>query len=207
LLRVASLSDYKIVPAQVIAIASESGYARSVTVDAGTRDGVRRDMTVLNGDGLVGRVISVGQSTSTILLLTDPSFYVGARIAGSGEMGGITGNGSDPLSLEVLNAQALVESGDVVVTLGSREDKPFVPGIPIGEVSEVISTPGALTRQAAVEPYASMTSLNLVGIVLEAPRKGARDALVPPDPTSSGTPDVSSSPSPSGSSTNPSPSP
>ena len=136
LLHVASLGQYEIVPAQVIAVASESGYARSVTVDAGTRDGIRRDMTVLNGDGLVGRVIAVGQSTSTILLLTDPSFTVGARLAESGEIGAVTGNGGDPLSLELYNAQAIVSAGNVVVTLGSREDKPFVPGIPIGEVTD-----------------------------------------------------------------------
>ena len=46
----------EIVPAQVIAVASEAGYVRTVTVDAGSRDGITRDQTVLDGDGLVGRV-------------------------------------------------------------------------------------------------------------------------------------------------------
>jgi rod shape-determining protein MreC len=92
--------------------------------------------------------------------------------------------------------------------LGSRDDKPFVPGVPIGDVTDVISTPGALTRQAAVDPYASMTSLNLVGIVLEAPRKVARDALVAPSPSGSPTPSPTPSTSPSVSgSPSPSPSP
>jgi rod shape-determining protein MreC len=193
LLRVASLSDYKIVPAQVIAVAAESGYARSVTLDAGTRDGVRRDMTVLNGEGLVGRVTSVGPTTATILLVTDPSFSVGARMAGSGETGLVSGNGGEPLGLEVYNAQAAVEPGNVVVTLGSQNDKPFVPGIPIGEVTDVVSTPGALTRQAEVEPYANLTALNLVGIVIEAPRRSPRNALVAPSPSQSGTPETSAS--------------
>jgi rod shape-determining protein MreC len=204
LLHVASLSEYKIVPAQVIAVASESGYARSVTVDAGTRDGIHRDMTVLNGDGLVGRVISVGPTTATILLITDPSFSVGARLAASGEIGAVTGNGGEPLSLEILNAQAAVEKGNVVVTLGSRDDRPFVPGIPIGEVSDIVSTPGALTRQAEVEPFANLTSLNMVGIVIQAPRKAPREPLVAPSP--SATPDASTSPSATPSSS-PSPSP
>ena len=210
LLHVASLSDYQIVPAQVIAVASESGYARSVTVDAGTRDGIRRDMTVLNGDGLVGRVISVGPTTATILLITDPSFSVGARLAASGEIGNVTGNGGEPLGLVLYNAQAAVEAGNVVVTLGSQNDKPFVPGIPIGEVTDVISTPGALTRQAEVEPYANLTSLNLVGIVIQAPRKAPRQPLVAPSPSPSATtsPDTSASPSTSpGASPSASPSP
>jgi rod shape-determining protein MreC len=167
-------------------------------------------MTVLNGDGLVGRVISVGPTTATILLITDPSFSVGARLAASGEIGNVTGNGGEPLGLELYNAQAVVEAGNVVVTLGSQNDKPFVPGIPIGEVTDVISTPGALTRQAEVEPYANLTSLNLVGIVIQAPRKAPRQALVPPspDPSATTSPDPSASPSASpGSSPSASPSP
>jgi rod shape-determining protein MreC len=210
LLRVASLSDYKIVPAQVIAVAAESGYARSVTVDAGTRDGIRRDMTVLNGDGLVGRVISVGPTTATILLVTDPSFSVGARMADSGETGLISGNGGEPLGLEIYDAQATLEPGNVVVTLGSQNDKPFVPGIPIGEVTDVVSTPGALTRQAQVEPYANLTALNLVGIVIEAPRRAPRNALVAPSPSPTPSTSADSSPSPSttpGASPSASPSP
>lgn len=195
LLRIPSLGEYKIVPAQVIAVSSESGYARSVTVDAGTRDGVERNMTVLNGDGLVGKVISAGPTTATILLVTDPSFAVGARIASSQEMGVMQGNGSDPLTLELFNGQAAVAEGDVVVTSGSKNNKPFVAGIPIGEVTEVIATPGALSRQAAVQPYTDPTALNLVGIVIQAPRTDRRDPLVAPSPSTSATPDTSASPS------------
>jgi rod shape-determining protein MreC len=106
--------------------------------------------------------------------------------------------------LEILNAQAAVEKGNVVVTLGSRDDRPFVPGIPIGEVSDIVSTPGALTRQAEVEPFANLTSLNMVGIVIQAPRKAPREPLVAPSP--SATPDASTSPSATPSSS-PSPSP
>jgi rod shape-determining protein MreC len=202
LLRVASLSDFEIVPAQVIGVSAENGYARTVSVDAGTRDGVRRDMTVLNGDGLVGRVVSAGPSTATILLLSDPEFSVGARLAQSQETGLLDGNGADPLTLELFNPQAAVEPGNVVVTLGSREGRPFVPGVPIGEVTDVIATPGALSRQAAVEPFAQLTALDLVGIVIEPPRRNPRDALVAPEPS----PTTSPVPSPSGQ-TSPTPSP
>ena len=184
LLRVASLGDYEIVPAQVIAVAAENGYARTVTVDAGTRDGVHRDQTVLNGDGLVGRVIAAGPGTATILLLTDQAFGVGSRLAESGETGFLEGNGREPLGLELYNPQAVVESGNVVVTLGSPNGRPFVPGVPIGEVTDVIATPGGLSRLAEVEPYAQLTALDLVGIVIEPPRRNPRNALVAPTPSS-----------------------
>ena len=201
LLEIPSLGEYKIVPAQVIAVSAESGYARSVTVDAGTRDGVENDMTVLNGDGLVGRVISVGPTTATILLVTDPEFSVGARVTPSQEMGVLHGNGRDPLTLELFSGQAAIESGDDVFTSGSKNNRPFVPGVPIGEVTDVIATPGALSRQAVVEPYANLTSLTLVGIVIEAPRSARRHPLVPPSPSPSPTPETSTSPSASPSAT------
>lgn len=206
LLRVSSLGDYEIVPAQVVAVAAENGYARSVTVDAGTRDGIRRDQTVLNGDGLVGRVIAVGPGTATILLLTDPEFGVGSRLAQSSETGFLQGNGREPLGLELYNPQAVVEEGNVVVTLGSPNGRPFVPGVPIGEVTDVVATPGGLSRLAEVEPFAQLTALDLVGIVIEPPRRNPRDALVAPTPTPT-TPTTSPSPSPGVTSSSPSPSP
>ena len=64
LLKVAGIGRYKVVPAQVIAIGAAQTFSWTVTIDAGTRDGVRPDMTVLNGDGLVGRVKTSGPTTS-----------------------------------------------------------------------------------------------------------------------------------------------
>lgn len=204
LLGVSSLGGYEIVPARVIAVSAENGYARTVTVDAGTRDDVHRDQTVLNGDGLVGRVIAAGPGTATILLLTDPEFGVGARLAESSETGFLQGNGREPLSLEIYNQQAPVEAGNVVVTVGSPNGRPFVPGVPIGEVTDLIATPGALSRLAEVEPYAQLTALDLVGVVISPPRRDPRDALVAP----SASPSASASPSPGATaSSSPSPSP
>jgi rod shape-determining protein MreC len=188
LMGLAGLGQYEILPANVIATNAERGYARSVTIDAGTRDGLRTDMTVLNGDGLVGRVTEVGTSTATVLLISDPTFTVGARLAGSLETGYVTGKGVDPLALELFNPQAKVVRGDLLVTQGSRDDKPFVPGVPIGEIISVNATPGALTRSATVQPFASLTALDLVGVVVEPPRKDPRDSVLPPSPTPTPTP-------------------
>jgi rod shape-determining protein MreC len=204
LLNIAGLGRYRIVPAQVIAVGSDRGFVRTVTVDAGSRDGVTIDQTVLNGDGLVGRVTSVGPSTATILLLNDPSFAVGARLAGTMEIGAVRGQGRDPLTLEVLNPQAQVAEGDALVTLGSRDGRPFVPGVPIGEVFQVEATPGALTRTALVRPYVDFTTLSLVGIVVEPPRRDPRDSVLPSPPVTP-TPSTSSSPSSPSSTSSPSP--
>jgi len=55
----------------------------------------------------------------------------------------------------------------------------------VGEVVDVEETPGSLTRAAMVKPYASFTSLDLVGIVVEPPREDPRDAVLPPRPPAS----------------------
>jgi rod shape-determining protein MreC len=196
LLRVAGLGQYRTVPARVVAFGPAQGFAWTVTVDAGTRDGVRPEMTVLNGQGLVGRVISAGPSSCTVLLLIDPTFDVGARMAGSGEIGNVTGQGRAPLELEVFNQQAQLESGDQVVTLGVNGGRPFVPGVPIGTVSQVKPTPGALSRTAFLTPYVNFTALDLVGIVIQPPRTNPRDSVLPPVPSPSGsaTPGATTSP-------------
>jgi cell shape-determining protein MreC len=72
LLRLAGAGRYEVVPAQVIAIGPAQTFSWTVTIDAGSRDGIRPDMTVLNGDGLVGRVKTVGPTTATVLLAVDP---------------------------------------------------------------------------------------------------------------------------------------
>ncbi len=93
LLKTAGAGQYGIKGAQVIAIGAAQGFSWTVTIDVGARDGIQRDMTVLNGAGLVGRVTTVGPSTSTVLLANDPDFTVGTRMEKSDELGFATGQG------------------------------------------------------------------------------------------------------------------
>jgi rod shape-determining protein MreC len=185
LLKVAGTGRYKVVPAQVIAIGAAQTFSWTVTIDAGTRDGVRPDMTVLNGDGLVGRVKTVGPSTATVLLAVDPESSVGVRLESTMEVGFTTGHGAHhDLDLQLLDGQSTVERGDRLVTFGSQGDMPYVPGVPVGSVVSVTGTPGSQTRTAVVSPYVDFTSLDLVGIVVEPPRADPRDAVLPPRPVS-----------------------
>ncbi|MCO8301980.1 rod shape-determining protein MreC, partial [Streptomyces sp. RKCA744] len=82
LLKTAGAGQYGIKGAQVIGIGAAQGFSWTVTIDIGSDDGIRRDMTVINGDGLVGRVTTVGPSTATVLLAIDPDFTVGTRMEG-----------------------------------------------------------------------------------------------------------------------------
>ncbi|ARX83473.1 MULTISPECIES: rod shape-determining protein MreC [Streptomyces] len=182
MLKKAGAGQYGIKGAEVIGIGAAQGFSWTVTIDAGARDGLKRDMTVLNGDGLVGRVTTVGPSTATVLLANDPDFTVGTRMEKTDELGFASGQGDRPLRVQLLNGKAKVKKGDRLVTFGSQADKPFVPGVPVGEVVRVDPSGGDLTRNVFVRPYVGFTKLDVVGVVVEAPREDPRDTVLPPKP-------------------------
>jgi rod shape-determining protein MreC len=197
MLKTAGEGQYGIKGAEVIAIGAAQGFSWTVTIDVGAHDGIKRDMTVLNGDGLVGRVTTVGPDTATVLLANDPDFTVGTRMESTDELGFASGQGDRPLRVELLNGKADVKKGDRLVTFGSQADKPFVPGVPVGVVSRVDPSGGDLTRTLYVTPYVSFTKLDMVGVVVQAPKKDPRDTVLPAKPKPTPTPTVTVTVTPS----------
>lgn len=197
MLKLAGQGQYGIKGAQVIAIGAAQGFSWTITIDAGANDGIKRDMTVLNADGLVGRVTTVGPDSSTVLLANDPDFTVGTRMEGSDELGFASGQGDRPLRVQLLNGKADVKKGDRLVTFGSQGDTPFVPGVPVGVVSRVDPSGGDLTRTVYVTPFVGFTKLDVVGVVVQAPKKDPRDEVLPPKPKPTPTPTVTVTVTPS----------
>lgn len=205
LLRIAGSGAYRVVPAQVVAIGPAQDYTRTVTIDAGTRDGIRPEMTVIAGRGLVGTVVSVGPTTATVMLIADANARVGARNAETMEIGVVAGEGRlDELTLQFLTA-ADPRAGQRVLTRGSVNGRPYVAGVPIGEIVSVSGGAGQL-QTAVVRPYVNLGALDLVGVVIEPPRVDPRDAVLPsppPTPTVTVTATVTVTPLPSPSGTRP----
>ncbi|MFE2534730.1 rod shape-determining protein MreC [Streptomyces sp. NPDC059371] len=199
MIKVAGEGQYGIKGAEVIAIGAAQGFSWTVTIDVGANDGIQRDMTVLNGAGLVGRVTTVGPDTATVLLANDPDFTVGTRMESTDELGFASGQGDRPLRVELLNAKAKIKKGDRLVTFGSQSDKPFVPGVPVGVVSRVDPSGGDLTRTIYVTPFVSFTKLDIVGVVVAAPKSDPRDTVLPPKPRPTPTPTVTVTVTPSAS--------
>ncbi|MDP4804036.1 MAG: rod shape-determining protein MreC [Candidatus Nanopelagicales bacterium] len=193
LLRVAGVGRYRIIPAEVIAVGPAQGFAWTVTIDTGTNDGIEQDMTVINGQGLVGRVVKTTTNSSTVVLLVDASAAVGGRIAGSDEIGIVSGTGrQDSLEFQLLDPLAQLRAGDAIVTFGSRGGRPYAPGLPIGEIVDVSGSAGQLTRVATVRPFADVSALSVVAVVVRPPREDPRDSVLPSAPV--GSPSLSPSP-------------
>ena len=178
---------YRIMAANVIAAGGD--YSNTVTLDIGRNDGIKPNETVLNGSGFVGTVTQVSEDTSTVLLADDASSVIGVQMAGSGEIGALTGtgksmSGSPMLRLTLFNANTVLEPGQQVDTYASVGDQPEVPGVPVGTVVSVNSSPGSLTQTALVRPFVNFTALGVVGVVVQVPQHNPRISILPrPVPT------------------------
>ncbi len=182
MLRIAGIAQVRVMPAQVVAIGAAQGFADTVLIDAGSRDGVRVDMNVISGDGLVGRVVHVWPTQATVALITDPSSTVGARVEGSGQIGFVSGLGRiDTLQLQLLDPYAPLKVGDRLVSFGVAHGI-FATGFPVGTVTAIRGKAGTSTRVADVAPFVPMGALDLVSVVLTKPRVDPRDSLLPPVP-------------------------
>ena len=194
---------YKTVACRVIALGPDN-FEWTATIDCGSGDGIRKDQTVLNGDGLVGKVVEVAPFSSQVLLAVDPEFTVIGRLAVHGTTGPVTGNGLRPMEMQLLQPTAVVSIGEAIVSNGVQGG--IVSGVPIGVVTKVSTERSVVTRTVEVRPFVNFTALDTVGVVVEPPRKDPRNAvLLTPSPAPR--PSATTPPPPACPTASPSPSP
>ena len=184
ILDLAGRGGYKIVAAKVINRGSSATFKETITIDVGSSSGISRNMTVISDGGLVGVVKSVSSDTSVVLLMNDPSFKMGVRIAGTQSIGVLSGQGGNSYLLQLLDATGEIKLGDKLVARGSDGGRPFVPGVPVGTVVEVQSNSSSITQNADVTASANLDRIGIVAVVVSPPKFDPRDSLIPkPNPT------------------------
>ena len=114
---------------------SGGAFVRSQLLNAGAADGMRNGQAVVNGDGLVGRVVSTGERSSRVLLLTDLNSRIPVAAESSRMRAILAGDNSDRPRLDFLPVDASLEPGDRIVTSGRGGMLP--PGLPVGVVASV----------------------------------------------------------------------
>ena len=181
-LNLAGTAGYDVVNAKVISQGSTTSFTQTITIDAGTSSGVRANMTVLSGYGLVGVVKYAYRNSALVQLASDPAFKIGARIAGTQQIGILSGQGTRKGDLQLLDNTTQERKGDALLARGSQNGRPFVPGVPIGEVISVDNSPGAVTQTADVKFYTNFSTLGVVAVVVSGSTADPRDSLVPPKP-------------------------
>jgi len=198
-LDLAGRGGYKVVAARVINRGSTATFRETITIDAGTQSGITKNMTVISESGLVGVVKSVTSNSSIVLLMSDPTFKVGVRIAGTQSIGVVSGQGGSSYLLQLLDATGEIKVGDALVARGSAGDRPFVPGVPVGLVVSVSSNASSITQNADVESSANLEKISVVAVVISASKGDPRDSLIPkprPTPIAAVTPTPTPTPSP-----------
>ena len=183
-LDLAGRGGYKVVAAKVINRGSSATFKQTVTIDVGSSSGIEKNMTVISDSGLVGVVKSVTSSSAIVLLMSDPTFKIGVRIAGTQSIGVVSGQGGNSYLLQLLDATGEIKKGDVLVARGSQDGKPFVPGVPVGTVTTVQSNASSITQNADVVGISNLERIGVVAVVTSPPKNDPRDSLVPkPRPT------------------------
>lgn len=190
ILDLAGTARFKIVSANVISQGSSLAFTRTITIDAGSGNGIKKNMTVISASGLVGVVKEVFSNSAIVMLATDPAFKVGVRIAGTQQIGILAGTGSSLANLQLLDNQTNIKVGDILLARGSVLGRPFVPGVPVGRVLSVSNAAGAVTQGATVQYFTNFGALGVVSVVVKAPSADPRDSLVPAKPVPTPIPTV-----------------
>lgn len=205
LLHLAGLGQYTSVPARVTAFGAAFGFESTMTIDRGSANGITPNETVISGAGLVGRVVDVSSSTATVQLADDSAFTAGARLStGRLAVGAVSGNGrGKEMGLTLLDNTVRLAVGQQLVTFASGPGGPFVPEVPIGRITHVTPANGQLAQTAAVAPFVDFSSLDIVAVVVAAPKSIKHDSLLPSSPTPAPTVTVTVTASPGSSGTPP----
>lgn len=116
----------------VVMVDSGSAFRQSVLLNVGAQDGIVDGWATMDGLGLVGRISGVGQRTSRVVLLTDPSSRIPVTIQPSGDRALLTGDNTSLPVLDFVEAPDNVRPGDRVVTSG--DGGVFPPGLLVGQV-------------------------------------------------------------------------
>jgi rod shape-determining protein MreC len=158
--------DFEYTVAEVIGRPG-GAFAKTITIAAGSEDGVSVEDPVITGDGLVGIVTRVFDRTARIQLLTDREAAVSALDLRTGATGIVRhAHGTrETLVLDRVRKRDDIKEGDEIVTAAWRAgalSSLYPKGIPIGEVTSVGLTDTDLFQQVQIEPYVDFGSLDAV---------------------------------------------
>ena len=152
----------KTVAAEIIGAAASTDF-RTLTIDKGTRDGVRSDMSVIAPAGIVGRLVVPSLRSAKVQLLIDRNAAAGAIVDRTRAQGVVVGGGDDRLRMDYVSEVFDVIVGDVVMTSGI--DGIYPKGFIIGRV-EAVERAGGAYKRITVKPAVDFSSLEEVLVVL-----------------------------------------
>jgi rod shape-determining protein MreC len=167
--RLAELLDYtttvtnqEFLAADVINV-DTSSFLRTITINRGTRDGLAVGMPVVTRQGLVGRIVKVSANAARVLLVTDPSSAVSARLQTTRVEGSVVGQLSGALRMTLIPLGQTIQEGDLVITSGLGAN--FPPDIVIGQVTSIRQFEFELYQEAEIRSLNNFDTLEIVLVI------------------------------------------
>ena len=145
-----------------------SSWFKSVTIDKGERDGVKKGMAVISAAGVIGQILKTAPHYATVLLITDYNSAIDSIVQRTRAKAIVEGNGENQCQLKYLLRSEEVAVGDAVVTSGLAGN--FPKGLMVGEVKKVDKKGHGVFQYAELVPSVDLTRLEEVFVVMEPVR-------------------------------------
>ena len=143
-----------------------SSWFKSVTLNKGEKDGVRRGMAVLCPEGVVGQILKTSPYHSNVLLITDYNSAIDALVQRTRAKAIVEGKGENRCQLKYLLRQEDVVVGDLVITSGLGGNYP--KGLAVGEIRSVDKREHGIFQYAELVPSVDLTKLEEVLVIAES---------------------------------------
>jgi rod shape-determining protein MreC len=164
------------VTARVVGMSSGT-FVRTALISAGAGDGVAVGQAVVTAQGMIGRIVEVGNRSARVLLLTDLNSHIPVVMERTRDAAVLSGDNTDLLRLLYVTDAMTVQSGDRLVTSGEGGMLP--PGLPVGQVTAFED--GVWRVQPLVDPsrveYVRILDYALPGLLPTTHEAGALDEL------------------------------
>ncbi len=142
-----------------------SSWFKSVTIDKGERDGVKKGMAVISAAGVIGQILKTAPHYATVLLITDYNSAIDSIVQRTRAKAIVEGNGENRCQLKYLLRTEEVAVGDAVVTSGLAGN--FPKGLRVGEVKKVDKKGHGVFQYAELVPSVDLSKLEEVFVVME----------------------------------------
>lgn len=156
--------QFKTVAASITGFSMDR-WARTVTINKGLAEGIKKDLAVISPEGVIGKTIEVNRHTSRVILATDLRSDIDALVQRTRVKGVIEGSGTEDLIFKYIRQVDNVQAGDVVVTSGLSGV--FPKGLVVGEITRVEKGKDNFFKYVEVRPKAEVRKIEEVLVVTE----------------------------------------
>ncbi|CAM8623621.1 MreC Cell shape-determining protein [Acidimicrobiia bacterium] len=162
------VGDTPVVHTRVVS-GTVGNFGETVELDKGSSSGIEKNMPVITGEGLIGKVVQVSDNRSVVALITGGSFNVNFNVVGTPAIGTAQGTGSATIlrggSIDVRQS---ISPGQIVVTSGLL-GSPFPPNLPIGTITALRTDEAARETSVDITMFANTRDLTYADVVLWKP--------------------------------------